>query len=230
MKVVGLIQARMGSSRLPGKVMMPLAGIPLIQHIHHRLSMVPRLDGIVLATTVDRRNDEMVELARSLGMSIVRWPEEDDIVGRLCAACAETEADVLLKINADCPLVDPSIASDILDRFLAAGDVDFASNKLVPRHPLVYSIEIVTARALRWCDENLTDPTDREMTMHWIMEHPEQFNQVSVVGDQDNSHLDLTVDTPEDFEQVSELFDALYDNNPVFGLEAVLEYLENRAD
>jgi len=226
MKVFGLIQARMASSRLPGKVMMPLAGIPLFLHIHARLQRVRGIDGVILATTADAANDPMTELAERHGLLVVRWPQEDDIVGRLNAACRHSDADALLKVNADCPLIDPMVVQQVLDEFLAADDADFASNKIEPSFPLGYSVELVSARALRWCDANLVDDEDRELVIKWIMDRPEQFAAVSVRSAVDRSDLDLTVDTPEDFAEVAGIFDALFAKDPHFGLADVLELLD----
>lgn len=230
MSVYGVIQARMASARLPGKVMMPLAGIPLFLHIHDRLSRVKGIDGVILATTTDPANDDMVALARDNGMTVVRWSDEDDIVGRLCRACEVTGADALLKVNADCPLVDPDIMQALLDRFLAVGTADFASNKIEPTYPLGYSIELVSARALNWCNQNLAGAEERELVIKWIMDRPGQFEAISLKGAADYSALDLTVDTAADFEEVSEIFNRLYVPGEAFGLAAVAEMLASETE
>jgi len=227
-RIWGLIQARMGSSRLPGKVMLPLAGRPLFLHIFDRLNRVDGLEGIVLATTSDPRNDEMVELADQHGLSVVRWPEEDDIVGRLCAACDAIGADALLKINADCPLVDPEIMQKLLNLFLQSADADFASNKIEQTYPLGYSVELITARALAWCNRNLDAAEDRELVIQWIMDHPEQFDAISLTGPENYSEYDLTVDTPEDFAQVSAIFECLYRPGEIFGLNSVIKFMTEK--
>ena len=227
-KVWGLIQARMGSSRLPGKVMMPLAGRPLVFHILDRLARMGELGGIVLATTVDRRNDPMIDFLRPYGLPVVRCPEEDDIAARLTMALDVTGADAFVKVNADCPLFDPKIASELLSRFLAAG-ADSGSNKTPATYPLGYSIEIVGARAIRWCNANLLATSHRELCIKWILDRPIQFPAVSITAAQDRSHMHLTVDTPEDYEVMRGIFAALYEPGKAFGLTEVLEFLARSA-
>ena len=230
MNVFGLIQARMGSSRLPGKVMMPLAGTPLFLRIYARLSAVRGLDGIVLATTADPRNDAMAALAERHGLLVARWAEEDDIAGRLNLALDVTGAEAFLKINADCPLADPAVMQAVLDAFLAAGDADFAGNGIEPSYPLGYTVELISARALRWCQENLHSADDRELTIKWIKEHPDRFPAISLRSETDRSDLNLTVDTPEDYALMTEIYDALQPVEPGFGMAAVLDYLATRDD
>lgn len=225
MKVFGLVQARMGSARLPGKVMKPLAGIPLILHIHRRLSALTGLSGVVLATSSGSENDAMALLAADNGMLVARWPGDDDIAGRLTAALDISGADAFLKINADCPLADPALMQDVLEAFLAQRDADVACNKIVPSYPLGYSVELISARALRWCNDNLKTDEDRELVIKWILDRPDRFPAVSLSNSRDLSHLNLTVDTPDDYALMSGIFDALYPSNPLFGLDAVLDYL-----
>src|SRR5579864_4738490 len=103
MRFVGVIQARMGSTRLPGKVMLPLAGQPVIWHIFDRLRRVQPIETVVLATTTDPQNDDMTRYAESKGMYVYRHDAEEDIAGRLAGVIAATKADGMLKVNADCP-------------------------------------------------------------------------------------------------------------------------------
>lgn len=226
MNVVGLVQARMASSRVPGKVMQTLAGKPLVWHIFDRLRRVRGLSGLVLATTTDPANDALVRLAEDEGVAVFRWHDEDDIVARLVGAARMCGADAMLKVNADCPLADPNLMREVLDEFLADGDADFATNKLRQRYPLGYSVELVSTRALAWCDAKLRSPEDRELVIKWIMEHPERFRAVSVVGPDDNSDLHLCVDTPADMELMAEIFAALWKDGEAFGIDPVMDYLK----
>jgi len=214
----------MGSSRLPGKVMMPLAGHPLVWHIAKRLHTMPGLAGIVLATTTDPRNDPMVEFMKGEGATVTRSPYEDDIADRLCRALDATGADTFVKVNADCPLFDPDLAQELLAKFQAA-NADFATNKLTPSYPLGYSLEIIGARAIRWCDEHLTEGSDREMMIKWIMDHAGDFTVAAMQSPVDLSSLNLTVDTPADYELMSQIFSALFVPGTHFGLAKVVDYL-----
>lgn len=227
MRICGLVQARMGSARLPGKVMKPLAGIPLVGHIFDRMRRIDRLEAVVLATTDSSLNVPLKEFSRSRNIPVFSHPLEDDIIARLVGAAEMMEADAILKVNADCPLVDPDLMNILLDRFLSVSDADFASNKLCPSFPLGYSLELISVGTLRFCNERLSNPEDRELAIQWIMDHRGCFKTVSMEHQSDLSHLNLTVDTPEDFALANRIFDALYSADPVFGMDATLGWLDN---
>jgi spore coat polysaccharide biosynthesis protein SpsF len=226
MKIVGWIQARMGSNRLPGKVMKPLKGRPMIWHIGQRVAQVPGTNGIVLATTLDPKNDEMAAWATSEGWHVTRADREDDIAQRMALSVAETNADALLKVNADCPVVDVDILADLLSLYNADPKVDYVSNKHRFTFPLGMSAEIISAKATKWCDTNLTGE-DREFAAKYIMDHPKIFPSRTLENDSDLSHMMLMVDTREDYVEMIDLFDALYDQDNLFGLNYILAHLEN---
>jgi len=224
MSIVGVIQARMGSSRLPGKVMMPLAGRPLIWHIADRIRRAG-IERIVLATTVDPRNDPMVAYWTTLNQPVVRAIGEDDIAGRLRMAVDAALADAILKVNADCPLVDPGVMRLLVDRFLAEDGLDYVSNKIKFTWPLGLSAEVISRRALALCDATMTEAVDRELVCNYIRDHPDRFRRASVCGERDLSHLDFSVDTPADYDAMSRLFRAIYHEGECFSLDAALAFL-----
>lgn len=226
---MGLVQARMGSTRLPGKVMKPLAGKPLVWHIIERLLRVHHLDKIVLATTVDVRNDGMVDFVKSNGIPVYREIEENDICRRLINAAREHDADAIVKINGDCPIVDIEMLNDMVDRYRKLGFPDYLSNKVNWTFPKGLSTEIISTTALDFCDKNLTDETDRELVCDWIKGHPTDFSVHSFENDKDLSHFDWMVDTPEDYELMRQIFDSIYDDNQLFGMIEVLNFIKSRA-
>lgn len=229
MKVIGLIQARMGSERLPQKVMRPLAGRPLVWHILDRLRRVERISEVVLATTAAPENEALAEWGSGEGMVVVRHPQEDDIAGRLGMAMEATGADVMVKINADCPLVDPEVVDAALDLLRDDAVADGVTNKLRPSYPLGYSIEILGGRAIDWCDRNLMSPAERELTVKWIFDNPDRFRILSLERPENDSRFNLTVDTPADYALMSEIFDVLYAEGRCFGWREVKAYLSGRA-
>lgn len=216
----------MGSTRLPGKVMMELAGKPLIWHINDRLRRTPGLDDVVLATTHDPRNDAMVRYAYDLGMTVYRAEAENDIARRLVGAAHCVGAQAILKVNGDCPLVDPGVMAVMVDRFARASLIDYVSNKIVWTYPLGLSAEVISSEALEWCDANLTTEQDRELVSDWIRDHPDRFRVLSVEGAQDLSPHNWMIDEPSDFQFVSSIFDALYTAEGTFGMVEVLEFLD----
>ena len=227
-KIVGLVQARMGSTRLPGKVMMPLAGKPLVGHIFDRLNAVRGLMGVVLATTFDPRNEKLVEYARQCGVWVYRAVDEDDIAERLYGATKMISADAILKVNADCPLVDPTILGALVETYHSKDDVDYVSNKIEWSYPEGLSAEVISKRALAWCDAHLLGDEDRELVANWIRDHTDQFAQISVTGEQNLSQYGWAVDTPEDFVFVEGVFDPLYTEDPLFGMNQILAYVKSQ--
>ncbi len=225
-RLVGLVQARMGSTRLPGKVMRPLARMPLVGHIFDRLLATPGVSGLVLSTTQDPRNDPLVEYVRSRGIPADRGPREDDIAERLNRSAGLAEADAIVKVNGDCPLIDPAILARLTHAWLADPALDYVSNKIVWTWPEGLSAEIISRRALAWCDDNLTAPVDREFVANWVRDHPERFRRLSIEGDRDLTGHGWAVDTPDDFAFVARIFDALYQDDQIFGLDDILAFLE----
>lgn len=219
----------MGSARLAGKVMLPLAGRPLVWHILQRLRAVKAISDIVLATTRARENEPLVTWAEGEGVTVIRHPAEDDIAGRLAMAMEVAAADVVVKINADCPLVDPSIVQAGLDMLERDASADGVTNKLRPSYPLGYSVEILSRRAIEWCDRNLSSPEDRELAVKWIFDHPDRFRILSLESTEDDSRLNLTLDTTADYAFISAIFDALFAERPCFGWHDVKAFLSNCA-
>lgn len=226
MKIAGVIQARMGSSRLPGKVMLPLADRPLVWHIIDRLRQVSGLDGIVLATTTDPRNDPLVAFCAEQGVPAFRERLEDDIVSRLLGAAELGKADALLKINADCPMIDPAILTLMVGRFQADPGVDMVCNWLRWTWPVGMNAELITRVALERCDRALETARDRELVMLYMRDHPREFRITSVEGDRDLRHLHWAVDTPEDYALVGRVFSALWRPGHAFGVADILDYLD----
>jgi spore coat polysaccharide biosynthesis protein SpsF len=162
-------------------------------------------------------------------VTVIRHPAEDDIAGRLAMAMEVAAADVVVKINADCPLVDPSIVQAGLDMLERDASADGVTNKLRPSYPLGYSVEILSRRAIEWCDRNLSSPEDRELAVKWIFDHPDRFRILSLESTEDDSRLNLTLDTTADYAFISAIFDALFAEGQCFGWHDVKAFLSNCA-
>ena len=226
MKIIGLIQARMASTRLPGKVLLPLVGKPVLWHISNRMNEIVHLDEIVIATTMSSENDAISNWAQNENIQCVRHPKEDDIAGRLMLAINETNADAIVKINADCPLFDPKIAGQALELFLQRPAPDAATNKLKPTYPLGMSVEVLGRDCLSWCYENLSMDIERELTVKWIFDRPQKFRIRSLEQDKrDDSHYNLTLDTPQDYNLISRIYEHLYQEDTIFGWNDIRNYL-----
>lgn len=223
--VLGVVQSRMGSSRLPGKALAPLAGKPLIWHMIDRMRRVEGIEEIVLATTSDPRNDPLVEFCEREGLATFRHVEEDDLAGRIAGAIRGRPGDLILKTGGDCPLIDPTVLQKMVDMARKSERADFVSNRIEWSYPLGLSADVVSRSAVEWCDANLTAPEDRELFALYIRDHPEQFAVIPVVNDTDLTQHNWCVDTPEDYVFVSRIYDALYRPGECFGLQDVLDFL-----
>lgn len=208
--------------------MKPLAGVPLVGHIFDRLLATPGVSGLVLSTTQDPRDDPLVEYASSRGIPTDRGPREDDIAERLHRSAGLADAEAILKVNGDCPLIDPAILARMTQAWLADRDLDYVSNKIVWTWPEGLSAEIISRRALAWCDDNLTDAAERELVANWIRDHPDRFHRLSIEGERDLSAYGWAVDTPDDFDFVARIFEALHQDSRIFGLEEILDLLEQQ--
>lgn len=162
-RVIATVEARMTSSRLPGKVLMPAAGKPLLQVLIERLSRADGIDAIVVATTVNAADDPIAALCDTLGVAVFRGSEED-VLGRVCGALRMANADICVEITADCPLLDPRIVNEALTAFLATpGDHAYLSNSDPHRAvPAGLDVQVFEAEALFTLESETTDPDDRE--------------------------------------------------------------------
>lgn len=228
MRVVAIVQARMGSTRLPGKVIAPLAGRPLVWHIFERISRAPLIDDVILATTSDPRNSALMALAKENGWKTYQHAEEDDLLGRFYEAARLIGAEAVLRVAADCPLVDSDVMNEMVREFRNRKTADFVSNRVNFTYPLGLSCDVISFKAIERCHRELSDPEDRELFAWWIRNHPSQFDVVSFENSTDLSEHNWTVDTPEDLDRIRRIFDALYRPGETFGLASVLHFLSER--
>lgn len=203
MKVVALIQARMGSTRLPNKVMKPIAGVPMIELLLSRVSRAKQVDKIVVATSVDPRNQPLIEHVRKLGYACEQG-SENDVLDRFVRAAKNHQADVIVRITGDCPLVDPELVDEVIRRFKSAG-VDYFSNVSPPTYPDGLDIEVFTFRALEQASLATIEPYDREHVTPYLRESA-KFKTASMQHNQDLSALRWTVDEPADFAVIEKVF------------------------
>ena len=207
-RTVAVVQARMGSTRLPGKVMLPLLGEPALTLVLRRLGRARTLDEVVVATTPLPEDDPIVELAERTGYRVVRG-SETDVLDRYLAAARATDAGVVVRITSDCPLIDPAVVNLVVDEFRASG-VDFASNMLVPwTFPVGLAVEVVRRAALERAGREDGDPAWREHVTPYLYRHPELFRLLRVPADSDHSERRWTLDTPQDYAVVARIFETL---------------------
>lgn len=223
-----IVQARMGSTRLPGKVLAPVLGRPLLEYQLERLGRSTLASSILVATTVGSRDDAIVGLCRRLGVAAFRG-DETDVLRRYMQAATLADADVVVRSTADCPLIDPSVVDEVIGRLLAS-KCDYASNTLTRTFPRGLDVEAMTRTALEAAHRDAVDPADREHVTRFLYRHPERFRLCSVERAQDLSSERWTVDTREDLELVRRILETLYPGQPSFGINEVVALLDRHPD
>jgi spore coat polysaccharide biosynthesis protein SpsF len=229
MRVVAIVQARMGSTRLPGKVLLDLAGEPMLARDMNRLSRAGRIDETVVATTVKRADDPIVELCRRRSWLYFRGSEED-VLDRYYRAAKAHQAEGVVRITSDCPLIEPEIVDRVVDEFLQCQPmIDYASNTVPERtFPRGLDTEVVRFEALEKAWRQDDNPSWREHVTAYIRRHPRCFRSHGVLNDKDLSHLRWTVDTPEDLAFVRRIYEHF--GHDRFSWQEVLALLERKPE
>jgi spore coat polysaccharide biosynthesis protein SpsF len=207
-RTVAIVQARMGSTRLPGKVLLPLLGEPMLVHVMRRLARARTLDATVLATTTLPSDDALAALAGEEAWPVVRG-SADDLLDRYLQAAREHDADVVVRVTSDCPLIDPEVVDRVVEAFRTEA-ADYASNTLEPRtYPRGLDVEVVSRTALERAGREDGRPEWREHATPYIYRHPELFRLLRVPFERDESAERWSVDTPEDYDVVRGIYEAL---------------------
>lgn len=223
MTVLAILQARMSSSRLPGKVMADLLGEPMLARQVERLQRCRTIDRLLLATSTDAADDAPADLAARIGIDCFRG-SLDDVLDRIHAAASGRGADQIVRLTGDCPLADPALIDRLVEMHVAGG-YDHSCNTLTPRWPDGLDAEVMRAEVLETAWREAVLPSDREHVTRFIYTRPERFRLGSLVGDADLSDQRWTVDTPEDLAMVRAVYAALYPANPAFGTGEILAFL-----
>jgi spore coat polysaccharide biosynthesis protein SpsF len=227
LKVVAIIQARMGSTRLPGKVLLDLAGASILLRVLERVRRTDSIDEVVVATTDKPSDDIIVQECLRYQIPVFRGQEED-VLDRYYRAAVSAKADIVVRITSDCPLIDPEITRKTVQAFLAERP-DYASNCLVRTYPRGLDTEVMTLHALERTWREAKQPYQREHVTPYIHENPDEFKLLSVTGEADYSGHRWTVDTPEDFELVRSVYTRLQHRNQ-FSWRDVIDLLQREPE
>lgn len=203
MKIVAVVQARMGSTRLPNKVMKPIGGVPMIEVLLARLARAREIDEVMVATSVDPCNQPLSDHVAALGFKCYRG-SENDVLDRYVQAARLAKADVVVRITGDCPLVDPALVDEAI-RLFKTSQTDYLSNVSPPTFPDGLDIEVFTAQALEKAARETALPFDREHVTPYLRTNS-QFRQAGLQHDEDLSGLRWTVDESSDYEVMSRVF------------------------
>lgn len=229
-KIVATIEARMTSTRLPGKVLMPFVGKPALAHLIERLKRSQYLDEICVATTTNAADEPIVALARELGVSYFRGSEQD-VLGRMLGAARSVGADTLVEITGDCPVVDHRVVDRGIEAFFTH-DVDYVSNSLSPSYPGGFDVQVFPVSVLAEVDQLTQDPIDRTHVSYYIYQHPEKYRLYNVEAPPEAfaPELRVTLDEESDYTVIAAVFEALYPHSPDFSAAEVVTFLAAHPD
>ncbi|MGE5370806.1 MAG: cytidylyltransferase domain-containing protein [Solirubrobacterales bacterium] len=228
--VVAIIQTRMGSTRLPGKVLLDLCGRPVIYHVIDRVLQSRHINRIVIATTVEPGDDVIVKTIDGYhpNVSVFRG-SQDDVLDRYYQAASQSNADLVVRITSDCPLIDPVITDSVIDAY-SRGAYSYVSNIGERSFPRGLDTEVFSFAALEtaWRDARL--PDEREHVTPFIRNHPERFPAFNLASPIDCSRYRWTLDTSDDWAFIKAIYQRLYQGNSYFEYEAVLRLLEQHPE
>lgn len=233
LKIVTIIQARMGSSRLPGKVLLPLAGKPLILRMYERVALSKLAGKIVMAITDEQLDNELFKLFKQNNIETFRG-NSLDLLDRHYQAAKKYKADVVLKIPSDCPLIDPEIIDKVIRYYIAHKEkYDYVSNLHPPTYPDGNDAELMSFESLENAWINAKKNFEREHTTPYIWENTDNFRIGNVFWetglDYSMTHR-FTIDYKEDYEFIKQVYDELYEKKNNFGLNDILDLLERKPE
>ena len=226
MKIIAIIQARMGSTRLENKVMKPINAKPMIELLLMRLAKSKLIQKIVVATSKDKKNLPLIKHVESLGVSCEEG-SEDDVLDRYIQVAESNQAEVVVRITGDCPLVDSILVDKCIEKFIQL-DVDYCSNINPPTFPDGFDVEVIKLSALKKSYESITSKFDKEHVTTHILSSG-SFSKFNIANDKNFSDLRLTVDNPEDFEVIKNVFEH-FSPDVYFDLKDVLMLKEKQPD
>lgn len=221
--IAAIIQARTGSSRLPSKVLAQIVGKPLLIHVINRVKAAKLIKSIIIATTTNEADKIISKMAGENGVACFTGSEED-VLDRYCQAATKFNIDPIVRITADCPLIDPYIIDVVVQRYLK-GDCDYAANTIKRTYPDGLDVEVFSYMALEKAWREARWSSEREHVTPYIWKNPAKFRLANVENSVNLSRLRWVVDEKEDLEFVKQVYKHLYKEGHIFYMEDVLELL-----
>ena len=233
LNIVTVIQARTGSSRLPNKILLPLSNAPLLYRMYERVAASKLKSTIVIATTTDKSDDQVEELCKDYQLNCFRG-HQTDLLDRHYQTAKLLDADAVVKIPSDCPLIDPNVIDRVLQFYLDNSDrYDYVSNLHPATYPDGNDVEIMSFKALMNAWENAKLELEREHTTPYLWENPDKFRIGNVAWesglDYSMSHR-FTIDYEKDYNFIKQVYDELYPINNKFTLDEILDLLERKPE
>ena len=228
MKTIAIIQARVGSTRLPGKVLLDLLGKTVLERVIDRVSAARMIKDVVVATTVGKEDLKIVELCARLGVSVF-CGSVDDVLDRYYQATKKYNASQVVRITSDCPLIDPGVIDKVVDLHLSEG-ADYTTNILKETFPDGEDVEVIKVESLNkaWSEARLA--SEREHVTVYIRKHPELFKHMNYEYKTDLSKKRWTLDNAEDYEFIKEIYKNIFSRDKIFSMEDVISFLAENPD
>lgn len=226
--VIAILQARTSSRRLPGKVLKPLLGVPMILRELERIQQSRGIDRVVLATSTDPSDDGLTTAVQAFGVEVFRGSLSDPL-DRYYRCASQYSADHVVRLTGDCPLLDGRVIDAVIEEHLR-GHHDYTSNTLTLTYPDGLDTEVMKFSALKkaWQEAKMT--SEREHVTPYVLKHPEIFQLGGVTNVADYSAMRWTVDEPEDYRFVVQVYEALYPLKAAFTMEDVIELIKKRPE
>ena len=228
-KISAIIEARMTSTRLPGKHMLPANGKPMIGHLIDRLKKVPSLDTIVMATTVNEADDPLVKLALSKNICFFRG-SENNVMSRVIASAKSVKAEIIVGITGDCPVIDPIIIEQAIQTFIH-NKCDYVNNAVIPGYPGGMNVQVYTLSSLKKSYKMTTDSLDYEHVTSHILRNPKLFKPIYQIAPLNLNWPDLKLELDErsDYELLKKIIE-YFDDNEFFSCKEIIDLLRQNPD
>ncbi|MDH3892464.1 MAG: glycosyltransferase family protein [candidate division Zixibacteria bacterium] len=223
--VLAVVQARVSSTRLPGKVLKPILGRPMLWRQLERLQHASRIDRLMVATSDQPDDRQLLAICADFDVPCF-CGSLDDVLDRIYRAAQSVGADTIVRLTGDCPIIDAEVVDIVIDQFQKSA-CDYATNTNPPTYPDGLDVEVMGIDCLEtaWREAKLI--SEREHVTPFIRNRPERFGITNCTNEADLSHLRWTVDEPEDFDLITRIFEGLYPKKPTFSMADVVEYLED---
>lgn len=227
-KIITILQARYSSTRLPGKVLLPILGQPMLIQQINRIKNSTLHGQIVIATSTHHEDEKIVNCCKENGITYY-CGKLDDVLDRFYQAASLYQPDHIVRLTGDCPLIDPQIIDQVIQTHLD-GNFDYTTNALKPTYPDGLDVEIFKLSALKtaWIEATLN--SDREHVTPYIYRNNDQFNIGHIYNNIDLSHLRWTVDWQIDFDLIKKIFENLFPYNPRFTFSDILQFIERHPE
>jgi spore coat polysaccharide biosynthesis protein SpsF len=228
--VVASIEARMTSTRLPGKVLLPCIGRTMLELMVERVRRSRQVDAIVIATTVNKTDEPIVELAQKLDLGLFRGSELD-VAGRVTAAMQAAKADVVVRLTSDCPLIDPEVIDQIVRVYLA-NDFDYVTNAIVRTYPDGLDVQVASLQILEKCYQLCENDKDREHVFYSARRHTDKIKTFHSVAPPELCwpQWRWTLDTQKDYQRICRIYESLYQRDPAFTSRAIAQLMHAEPD